>query len=164
VARTSQKTPRKKASGSKLSAGMKKAAGRITKRGGGKKAEATPKKGSGRASKAKQMAPRCAICAAVMDASFREYPFVVCRECDATAVNSDGERPWTAQDETTTRTENGVFVIEDGGDGGENPVFINGAKCWRRYKFGGWITMKDPFDCRSLEDFYQRARSLEKTS
>jgi len=85
------------------------------------------------------------------------YPFIVCHTCDDRALNSEGQRPWTAQDETTGKVVDGVFVIEDGGDGGENPVFIDGIKCWRRYRFGGWVTMRDGFDCDAIEEFYRKA-------
>jgi hypothetical protein len=39
-------------------------------------------------------------------------------------------------------------------DHGENPVFIDGIKCWRRYRFGGHIALRDTFDCESLQEFY----------
>jgi len=53
--------------------------------------------------------------------------------------------------------EGNVVLIEDGGDGGENPVFIDGMKCWRLYKYGGWITSMDPFDCETMEEFERKA-------
>ncbi|MFP8888551.1 hypothetical protein ACLI4U_02130 [Natrialbaceae archaeon A-CW2] len=39
-------------------------------------------------------------------------------------------------------------------DGGENPVYIAGAKCWRRYRFGGWVTRRDAYDCNSIDEFH----------
>lgn len=40
-------------------------------------------------------------------------------------------------------------------DSEEYPVFIDGEKCWRRYRFGGWVTMEDNNDLDSNEEFYQ---------
>ena len=68
-----------------------------------------------------------------------DYPGLVCRTCDRKAVNSEGTSP------------------EDFDDGGDNPVFIDSRKCWRRYRFGGFVTMLDPYDCDTLEEFDSRA-------
>ncbi|MEI7845044.1 MAG: hypothetical protein WCK35_04480 [Chloroflexota bacterium] len=65
----------------------------------------------------------CSICGQELpDPAFaRNYPNFVCRECNARAVNSQSEKPWT----------------DLNNDDGENPVFIDGLKCWRRYRYGG---------------------------
>jgi hypothetical protein len=43
-------------------------------------------------------------------------------------------------------------------DYGTNPVFVDGLQCWRRYKFGGCITMADPDNCMTLDESYARHR------
>ena len=65
------------------------------------------------------------------DAAFVDnYPGLVCRKCDARAVNSKGASP-----------EAGGMYFEEG----DNPVFIDSLKCWRRYRFGGHVTMIGPY-------------------
>jgi hypothetical protein len=68
------------------------------------------------------------------------YPYEICSDCDDRAVNEDGEEPHHAS----------------AGDGGDNPVYVDGEKCWRRYRFGGWKTMKDMHDCDTLDEFYEK--------
>jgi hypothetical protein len=82
----------------------------------------------------------CAICGqALPDPEYaRKYPNIVCRECEKRAVNAQGEPPE-------------YFYQCDYGD---NPVFIDGKKCWRRYRFGGYITMLDNLDCKDIGEFY----------
>ena len=58
-------------------------------------------------------------------------------------------------------------VLEDGTpftanyDRGVNPVFVHGAQCWRRYRFGGWVTMADPWFCETLAEFYRVAYNID---
>ena len=86
--------------------------------------------------------PKCSICSIPLsDPQFaRNYPNLVCRRCDSRAVNVEGQEP----------RHNSVL------DYGDNPVFIDGLKCWRRYRFGGFVTMRDVLDCSDLSEFYRR--------
>jgi len=88
------------------------------------------------------MEVRCAICGKRVDnpGFARKYPNYVCRECASRAVNSEGERP--SHDSMS--------------DSGDNPVFIDGIRCWRRYRYGGYVTMRDDDDCQGIGEFYKR--------
>lgn len=84
-----------------------------------------------------------------------EFPVRVCEECDQRAVNADGETPWTGYPpEKQAEIDESSNVAPP--DNGENPVFIDGHKCWRRYRFGGWITFLDHYDCDTINEFYVR--------
>ena len=74
------------------------------------------------------------------------YPGLVCRLCDGRSLNVEGQ---PARSEGT-----GAY-----GEDGDNPVFVDAVKCWRRYRFGGWVTMVDPYDSESLEAFYEHQHS-----
>ena len=84
----------------------------------------------------------CSICNQVLpNPEFaRNYPNFVCRECDSRAINDRGE----------------LAEFFSQYDDGDNPVFIDGKKCWRRYRFGGYITMLDESDCKDIGEFYDR--------
>lgn len=97
----------------------------------------------------------CSVCGAELpDPGFAlNYPNFVCDECNSRAVNADGEDPWHGWPPgEEPDTEPGVIRMAP--DHGENPVYIDGIKCWRRYRFGGHIAFRDTFDCNSLEEFY----------
>jgi hypothetical protein len=89
------------------------------------------------------MPKKCSICEeplAGRDARGPRYPAYVCHACGDRAVNEAGETPdWWSN-----------F------DSGENLVFIDGIKCWRRCRFGGFVTMRDEQNCSTLGEFYEK--------
>jgi len=89
---------------------------------------------------------KCSICNVELDDPefASNYPNFVCRECDARALNGKGEPPHH----------------DSMHDNGDNPVFIDDIKCWRRYRFGGYITMRDKFDCADILEFYARYKEV----
>ncbi len=111
----------------------------------------------------------CDICGCKMNDFSRGYPHSVCKKCDARALNDKGEPakhmsqyPEFAEinrkrrEEAEKTGEEFVAVMPD--DHGDNPIFIDGIKCWRRYRFGGWITMRDRYDCTDISEFYEKTR------
>lgn len=73
---------------------------------------------------------RCSICGGSDDRSdefWSNYRGLVCLACDARAVDEAGDPAWS----------------DDEYDTGSNPVFIDGVRCRRRYRFGGWVTMRE---------------------
>jgi hypothetical protein len=53
------------------------------------------------------------------------YPGLVCRACDESAVTARG----------------GVPEHDSSSDSGDETVFIDGVRCHRRLRFGGYVTM-----------------------
>jgi hypothetical protein len=85
------------------------------------------------------------------------FPYYVCPECDERAVLSDGQSAadWFRKKTQDLRQKDpfGYKDILSSSDTGPNPVFIDGHKCWRRYRMGSWVTMKDAYNSRNLEEF-----------
>ena len=94
------------------------------------------------------MSYECPICERSLERDFdrrfaSNYPRLVCRQCDERAVSHEGSQP-----------EHYSWV-----DSGDNPVFIDEHQCWRRYRFGGFVTMLDPWKCESMREFNDRQRA-----
>ncbi|MBI4421576.1 MAG: hypothetical protein HY560_12190 [Gemmatimonadetes bacterium] len=85
-------------------------------------------------------APTCTVCGVALPPSPRRFPNQVCQPCGARARETDGH----------------PARHSSGDDAGDNPVWIDGLRCWRRYRVGGYLTMRDPDDCPSLQIFYLR--------
>ncbi len=103
---------------------------------------------------------RCAICGIPASDAVSlpgGYANPVCDACDQLATNAAGEVPWEGWP-PGEEPEPSTDAIRLAPDHGENPVYIMGAKCWRRYRFGGWITRRDAFDCDTLEEFREKHR------
>lgn len=107
---------------------------------------------------------KCAICNKPFDMQYRmaatEYENLVCQRCDQRAVTDKGSEPESGNEyagrDTVVENSEGEEVIQMAPDIGDNPVYINGEKCWRVYKFGGFVTLWDPYDCESLDEFLDR--------
>jgi hypothetical protein len=109
---------------------------------------------------------KCAICGDPFehyDPDFASnYANLVCEACDDRAVTQEAVRPkhgneYLGQDPTVEK-DDGTTAIRLDPDVGDNPVFIDGQKCWRRYRFGGWITRRDDHDSSSIEEFQKKHR------
>lgn len=108
----------------------------------------------------------CAICGdsfESIDSEFASnYANLVCKACDERAVTEQVVRPERVDDdldpEVVIEKEDGSKVIRVDASERDNPVFIDNQKCWRRYRFSGWVTRRDDHDCKSLEEFYEKHR------
>ncbi len=122
--------------------------------------------------------PRCSNCGGLLEEQFRPYLWAVCASCDGRAITFRGTpakgiltdmEPPPAEGVRAEENEDGsaTYVVSRPAapmmldDDGPNPVFVDGKQCWRRYRFGGWITMLDPFNCKSLGEFYARQFNKE---
>ena len=95
----------------------------------------------------------CAICSTPLDDFFSHYPSAVCHGCDSRALNEEGNsaRHICEFPESIEYARAHSDTLVDFGDDGDNPVFIDGHRCWRRYKFGGWVTMREQITVSSSQ-------------
>lgn len=108
----------------------------------------------------------CAICGGPFEDYGPEfvsmYANVVCTSCDERAVTGDGVDPTYGigyHDPFDDDDDDDAPTMRTGPDACDDPVFVDGRKCWRRYRFGGYVTRKDDFDCDSVEEFERKHRS-----
>ena len=82
-----------------------------------------------------------------------DYPGLVCRACDNRALDERGRR-WIEAAPFIPAKPGTVpgYDIEI-----PNPVYVDGIRCWRRYRFGGFLTTRDPADSKTLEEFYENS-------
>ena len=96
---------------------------------------------------------KCSICKKnITDKFLQQYNNIVCVKCDKKALSKNGDKAEHMINKIKSPTMNDYLETDDG----DNPVYIDGKKCWRRYKFGSWVTMLDPYDCDSIEEFYEK--------
>lgn len=104
----------------------------------------------------------CAICGGALEQISPDmtsaYPNLVCWECDVKAETSDGEEPkqGSAYQEKVKAEAEDPGSVNFPANPGDNPVFIDGQKCWRRYRFGGYVTRLDQFDCDDIWEFREK--------
>ncbi|WP_188979043.1 hypothetical protein [Halocalculus aciditolerans] len=97
----------------------------------------------------------CAICGGPLYIPLSSpYANLVCDECDRRAVTEDGEEPTHGKAYREKMAEKyGPESAQARSGSGDNPVFIDGQKCWRRYRHGGYVTRLDQFDCDDIWEF-----------
>lgn len=71
----------------------------------------------------------CPICGEDEGEDDGTYPNLVCAQCDERAVNEAGNEPWHGWS-PGEKPESDDDVIHMPPNAGENPVFIDGQKCW----------------------------------
>ncbi|MDL0121770.1 hypothetical protein [Halobacterium salinarum] len=104
----------------------------------------------------------CAICAEplyeIALPLTSAYPNVVCKKCERRAVNENGDEPkhGVAYEKRVKAESDDPESISFTANPGDNPVFIDGNKCWRRYRHGGYITRLDQFDCDDIWEFREK--------
>ena len=77
----------------------------------------------------------CAICGdSIDDGPLSTYANPVCRDCDTRAVS-----------------EPGVPAEKE-----DNPVYVDGIRCFRRYRHGGLVSQRDALGCDDYTEFYER--------
>lgn len=89
----------------------------------------------------------CSICLVDVDNPI-PYPWVTCWRCDEAAKNNEGKKA----------------TSEPNHDDGDNPVFINGVRCWRRYRFGVHATMRGMIAANDVGTFMTRVVELVNRS
>lgn len=75
-----------------------------------------------------------------------DFPELVCPDCDRRARDAGGL----------------PLPSAPAPGAAPNPVYIDGQRCWRLYRFGGWVTLLDRHGARSFADFLDRARQSRR--
>lgn len=87
----------------------------------------------------KKRQPECAVCNRSLAAPFCQYANAICPDCGIRALTREGLKPVrnTSQDETV-------------------PVYVDGHKCWRQWRYATYVLMRDVYDSESRVQFYTR--------
>lgn len=102
---------------------------------------------------------RCGICGKRVGASSAlPYTGLVCWDCDGRALDRNGQQ---AQYSSANKIGETSSLAND--FDGPNPVFIDGIRCWRRYRLGGHVTMRDLVEADSEREWYERAGVFQRS-
>lgn len=95
-------------------------------------------------------AQRCSVCQQPFSTPKFDHPNIVCESCEG---NIEPYRSVTKDDENT-RVNGNDGATDSGLE--PTPVSIKNTKCWRQFRFGELVTMRDAHDCDTYAEFLQQ--------
>ncbi|MFA9427084.1 sister chromatid cohesion protein PDS5 [Natronorubrum sp. A-ect3] len=93
----------------------------------------------------------CSICRQPLSTPTFDHPNVICETCATDIV------PYQPRnDDAGRQTKNGNGTRRTESELEPTPVSVCNMKCWRQFRFGELVTMRDAHDCETYSEFLQR--------